>query len=201
MSAHSCPTLNRRSSSPASMLASAQAARGIPISTTGWREAGCPATWLAEPGISVSLAQEGLDRAVFEGPLYNREDFAAATGAFPEAADAALVLRAYRLWGEDAVRRIKGRFALCVWDGSSEVLLCARDPLGYHPLFYADTARGLLLSSSIDTLVHHPEVSTEPSRLMLAEHLAHQWVDNRQTFFAAVKRVPPGHVLLAARDE
>ena len=182
------------------MLASAQAAREIPISTTGRREAGRLATWLAELDTSISLAEDGFDRVVFEGALYNREDLAAATGALPELADAALVLRAYRLWGEDAVRRIKGRFALCVWDGSSEVLLCARDPLGYHPLFYADTARGLLLSSSIDTLVHHPEVSPEPSRLMLAEHLAHQWVDHRQTFFTAVRRVPPGHVLLAGRD-
>ena len=183
------------------MLASAQAAREIPISTTGRREAGRLATWLAESDISVSLAEDGFDRAVFEGVLYNRGDLAAATSALPESADAALVLRAYRLWGEGAVRRIKGRFALCVWDGSSEVLLCARDPLGYHPLFFADTGRGLLLSSSIETLVHHPGVSPEPSRIMLAEHLAHQWVDNRQTFFTAVRRVPPGHVLLAGRDE
>jgi asparagine synthase (glutamine-hydrolysing) len=138
---------------------------------------------------------------VFDGQLYNREELAASLGDEPGAAadDADVVLRAYRRWGEEALRRVQGVFALLVWDAAGETLLAVRDRLGVVPLFYANVGGGLVFSRSLAAVVRHPDVPGEVSRVALACLLAHHGAATEETFYTAVKRVPPGHVLKARR--
>jgi asparagine synthase (glutamine-hydrolysing) len=74
-------------------------------------------------------------------------------------------------------------------------LLCARDPVGLHPLFYAEAGRTLLLSPSIDALLGHPGVPGTLNRAGLVDHLAKRWLNSDETYFAHVRRVPPCHVM------
>jgi asparagine synthase (glutamine-hydrolysing) len=143
-----------------------------------------------------ATAERGPCRVVFEGSLFNRRElrreleFADAAGT-----DADVVLGAYERWGEAALEKLRGVFALALWDAERETLLCARDPLGLHPLFYARVGDALLLSSSLTALVEHPSVPNEINRAALADHLCDRWPDLEETYFAAVRRVPPGHAL------
>ena len=150
-----------------------------------------------EPGERLpASAQADSCEAIFDGVLYNRTELRERVGLWSAANDAEVVLRAYRRWGEGVLQKIKGIFALIVWDGARDIFWCARDPLGVYPLFYADVGRELLLSTSIDALVRHPRVSSAVNRAALAVHLCHRWPKMvEETYFAAVKRVPPGHVM------
>ncbi|HUP94278.1 MAG TPA: asparagine synthase-related protein [Burkholderiales bacterium] len=143
------------------------------------------------------LAQAGTFRIIFHGILYNRVEVGAAlAGRLPHGAtDADLVLSAYHERGADAFRTLRGSFALIVWDGTRDRLLCARDPVGLHPLFYAEANGTILLSPSIDTLIAHPGVSRELNRAALVDHLARRWLKSDDTYFARVRRVLPCHVL------
>src|SRR5262249_37190462 len=114
--------------------------------------------------------------------------------------DAELVAEAFECWGEDAVRRLRGVFALVIADHARYRLLCARDPIGMHPLFYADVGRTLLLSPSIETLLGHPDVSTELNRPRLVDHLLKRWLAPEETYFTHIRRVPPGHVMQIRRQ-
>src|SRR5262249_28328797 len=114
--------------------------------------------------------------------------------------NADLVAHAYRSWGQDALLRVKGIFALIIWDSTRDLLLCVRDPLGMHPLFYAEAGRTLLFSPSIATLLKHPDVSAELNRARLVDYLARRWVKREETCFTAISRVPPGHVLRVSLD-
>ena len=139
---------------------------------------------------------------VFDGLLHTRPEW---LGRFTEAseaepADAELVLRAYLAWGEEVLDRIKGLFALVVWDSKSESLLCARDPHGLHPLFYAESDGQLFLSASIEAIVAHPSVPADVDRVALADHLCHRWPTLDSTYFAAVSRLPGGYALRAGRN-
>lgn len=131
----------------------------------------------------------------FEGALYNSRELAEICGGRPDESDAALVLRAYQRFGECFVPRIKGIFALVLRDPERGLVLAARDPLGVYPLFYADDAQRLLFSTSISALAGCPDVSPAINRAALAESLSRRWPPSDETFFTAVKRVPPGHVL------
>ncbi len=135
-------------------------------------------------------------RAIFDGVLYNRNELQGELGnPSGDISDAELILRAYLHWGEDFLHRIKGIFALIIHDSRTDTLLCVRDPLGIYPLFYARTDRELLLSTSIEALVRHPQIPATLNRAALADHLAHQWPDIEETYFANIFRVPSGHAM------
>jgi asparagine synthetase B (glutamine-hydrolysing) len=149
-------------------------------------------------GTSPHRAAEGSLQVVFDGWLYNREELAGNGAARGDADDGRLILDAYRKLGEGVVPRIKGRFALLIWDGSKGELLVARDPLGTYPLFHARKGDATVLSTGIGELLADGRVSRTLNRLVLAEHLACRWPSMEDTYYEAVHRVPPGHVVILA---
>src|SRR5437773_11667260 len=85
--------------------------------------------------------------------------------------DVELLLRAYRVWGEDCVDNILGDFAFAIWDRSRSRLLCARDHLGVKPFFYAHVDQTVIFSNTLDCVRHHPAVSDKLNGLAIADFL------------------------------
>src|SRR5919201_6968412 len=102
-------------------------------------------------GCSALLARIDSVAAVFDGVVYNRADLSSSLGIRAET-DADLILKLYSRWGEDALHKLRGVFALILWDGDRELLLCARDPMGMYPMFYAEARGKLMVSVSPETL-------------------------------------------------
>lgn len=110
--------------------------------------------------------------------------------------DAELILRAYRVWGEDCVKHILGDFAFAIWDKSKQQLFCARDHFGVKPFYYAHIADNLIFSNTLNGLRIHPKVSDNLNDLAIADFLLfgyNQEVDT--TTFADIQRLPPAHYL------
>lgn len=152
--------------------------------------------------LPVCAQRSGL-AVVLDGKLYNRPELQQELGDFFAAGDhndSQVILAGYERWGEDLLPRLRGAFALLIWDSTREVLLCLRDPLGSYPMFYADGRRELLISISIKTLIRQPHVSAALNRPLLADHLIDRYPNLEETCYEAVKRVPPGHVLRIARE-
>jgi asparagine synthase (glutamine-hydrolysing) len=147
-------------------------------------------------GTAPDVASDGARRVIFDGWLYNQEDLRKVGGASADANAARVTLRAYRALGPDVATKMKGRFVLIIWDAEAEELLCVRDAVGAYPLFFAERGDELLLSTGIEELVRQPGVSTALNRVVLAEHLCSRWPQMEDTHYAAVRRVPPGHVLV-----
>lgn len=155
----------------------------------------------SELGSLPSLAETDECRVVFDGTLYNRADLIDQLApGHATLSDAEIVLRAYLHWGELVVHEIRGIFALIVWDATDDALICARDPLGAYPLFYAQRASGLLISTSCDVLVNQPGISSALNRAALADHLCSRWPVLGETFYAACQRLPSGHILRLDRS-
>jgi asparagine synthetase B (glutamine-hydrolysing) len=146
-------------------------------------------TWLVRFGgtpPTLCVASRQSPRAVETGGCTLLFDGAPSTGD---------VENAYARWGELAPVHLRGAFVLIIWDAAHDRLLCARDHVGLHPLFYAHVNDQLFISPSLDTLVAHPEVPSELNRAALADHLAGHWPRSDETYFAQVKRLPAGHAL------
>jgi asparagine synthase (glutamine-hydrolysing) len=165
----------------------------------GAGDAEAPSLRLATNGDGAAFAVDGPHRVVFDGWLYNRADIGRAGGAPAERDAAATVLHAYRELGPDVVSNLKGRFAVLIWDGSTEELICARDPLGIYPLFWAERDGEVLFSTGMEELVRQVGVSNALNRVVLAEHLCARWPAIADTHYEAVHRVPPGHVFSLGR--
>jgi asparagine synthetase B (glutamine-hydrolysing) len=107
---------------------------------------------------------------------------------------AALILAAYRAWGNDAVHRLEGDFALVVWDRLERRLVAARDHGGSRPLFYATYAGGLAIASRLDGLTALPGFDSALDLLSLGnDALVLRVHDPERTAYANVKRLPAGH--------
>jgi asparagine synthase (glutamine-hydrolysing) len=72
--------------------------------------------------------------------LDNREALAAELGIadadFSDMSDSALLLAAYRHWGDSCALHLLGDFTFAIWDGRARTLLIGRDHMGQRGLFY-----------------------------------------------------------------
>jgi asparagine synthase (glutamine-hydrolysing) len=110
---------------------------------------------------------------------------------------AALILAAYRVWGErEFLHHIEGDFAFILWDSRTRRLIAARDHAGARPLFYAQRGAGLAVASRLDGLTRLPGVDTTLDMLSIADDALFMRVNNPQaTAYSAIKRLPAGHRL------
>jgi asparagine synthase (glutamine-hydrolysing) len=137
---------------------------------------------------------------VFEGFLYNAKELANELGASERSAGpASLVLEGYRRWGEVFLSKLRGLFALVLWDGERDLLVCARDAFGNHPLFFARGERELVISTSLDAIIGHTAISKELNRATIFNSFLGYLPWLKETFFAHVDRVPPGHAMRVKR--
>lgn len=140
---------------------------------------------------------------VFNGEIYNfrelRAELAGRGCRFETRSDSEVLLRAYEVFGERCVERLRGMFAFAVWDVRRQHLFLARDRLGIKPLYYAERGGELLFASEVKALVAagiRPRLDTS----VLPEYLATRFVAGGRTFFQGVRKLLPGTTLGWTRD-
>ena len=110
-------------------------------------------------------------------------------------ADAELILRAWLRWGQDCPRHLLGDYAFGLWDARRRTLFCARDHIGARPFYYALPEEGIAFASAVEAVLAVPGVSHALDEAVVASHLTRGPIDDSRTFFAAVRKLPPGHAL------
>ena len=108
---------------------------------------------LSAAGHQPMRSADGRYVIVFNGEIYNflelRAELEAGGAVFRSRSDTEVVLQLYERHGAACVDRLRGMFALAVWDERERTCFLARDPLGIKPLYYYhDDPRGLLVFSS-----------------------------------------------------
>lgn len=106
--------------------------------------------------------------------------------------DEAVILAAYRRWGERCLPRLGGEFAFAVWDPTDGRLRLGRDLSGARALMYAEGPAGLAFASEAKGLLALPWVSRVSPELRIAEFLHGRMPGAEDTMFEAIRRVPAG---------
>jgi asparagine synthase (glutamine-hydrolysing) len=136
---------------------------------------------------------------VFNGEIYNyrelREQLKARGHRFATSSDTEVIVHLYEDRGEAFVESLDGMFAIAVWDRASHTLVLARDRLGIKPLYYAETASGLVFGSELKSLIHHPEISRRVSPEALSHYLSFSNTPADHSILEGVRKLEPGHLL------
>ena len=137
---------------------------------------------------------------VFNGEIYNYRELTAELTAlghtFATRTDTEVLLHGWEQWGRELLPRLRGMFAFALWDRRAQVLFCARDMFGIKPLYYCRCADGtLLFASEIKAFLNHPSFEKQLNTAQLPLYLSCQYSPGRDTFFAGVQKLLPGHFL------
>lgn len=151
------------------------------------------------------LSPDGLVCIVYNGETYNfREERAILEEkgyVFESHTDTEVVLCMYQEYGDDFLLRMRGMFALAIYDkrkGSGrERLLLARDQLGIKPLLYCRTGNHFLFASELKSILASGLVErrVDPEALRLL--LTFGSVTQPHTMISGVKMLLPGHRLIS----
>jgi asparagine synthase (glutamine-hydrolysing) len=134
---------------------------------------------------------------VFNGEVYNvaelRDALQARGHRFRGRSDTEVILRGYEEWDKALVERLRGMFALAVWDPGARRLVLARDRFGIKPLYYRERDGQCLFASEVRTLLASGLVSRRPSEAGIASFLAWGSVRDPYTMVDGVHSLPAGH--------
>jgi asparagine synthase (glutamine-hydrolysing) len=139
--------------------------------------------------------------AVVDGRLDDMDALRRTLGAAAHASDADLIVTGYDRWGPDVVARLRGEFALMIWDEGASTLVAARDPFGIRPLCYARSGGRLILASDPEQILAAGLAAAHADDNAVLAHLLWEFKSAEHTFFRDVRRLPAGHLLIANSTE
>lgn len=130
----------------------------------------------------------------FEGILENLGELADDLKVGPEHAGSApsVVLALYRRLGAGGFDRLRGQFAIAIWDEAKQRLVLVRDHLGIRSLYFGWTGTRLLFASEYKALLVAEDLPARPDRQALQHvHRTKRGLPG-SSCLQGVRPVPPG---------
>lgn len=134
----------------------------------------------------------------FYGSLYN------AGALFPSSPSDPFtgILDLYLKEGMTLLDRLRGEFALALWDGDQQTLYLATDRFRVDPLFYSQNQNGLIFASRIKGIVASPffvKSTIDPEAIV--DVVSYSVIPTPKTIYQEVKKLPPGYLLTYSKGE
>jgi asparagine synthase (glutamine-hydrolysing) len=138
---------------------------------------------------------------VYNGEVYNfkalRSQLSDHVKRWETGSDTEVLLAAYATWGPAFLSRLRGMFALAIWDRDARSLFAARDRLGVKPLYYqAEGLRINLASRPGAVQILRGSSSLEVDDQALRYYLEGGFIPAPHSLDRNLRKLPPAHYLL-----
>jgi asparagine synthase (glutamine-hydrolysing) len=131
--------------------------------------------------------------AAFYGALYNSREL------FPGGGVADLLAGILHLFQDQGIaflNRLRGEFALAIWDGKAQSLYLATDRFRVHPIFYYFDEEKLVFGSRIKAILACPfELKLAVNPEAIVNVVGSSFIPTPQTIYREIYKLPPGHSL------
>ena len=145
------------------------------------------------------LTPDGQVCVVQNGEILNhrelRRELEAQGTVLRTSCDTEVLLYLYLRHGPSFVKRLRGMFAIALWDRRRRLLMLARDRFGIKPLYYELGEGRIAFASELKALLRQPGFSREIDRQALHSFLAFNSIPAPLTIFQAARKLAPGHLL------
>jgi asparagine synthase (glutamine-hydrolysing) len=139
--------------------------------------------------------EDGTVVVVQNGEIYNHpelmHELRRAGHVYRTYSDTETLVHLYEQHGLDFARRLRGMFAIALWDANRRRLVLARDRYGIKPLYYGDGGGTLEFASELRALPRG-EIDLDA----LDAFLAFNSIPGPYSIFRDVRKLPPGHLLV-----
>lgn len=143
-------------------------------------------------------SEDGCIQVVFNGEIYNflelKKELEKKGHRFRTKSDTETIIYGYKEWGEDFVEKLRGMFAIALWDDRRKKLLLIRDRIGKKPLYYYLNKDRLLFASEMKALLEDQSIPKEIDPDALDSYLSFGYVPSPLSIFKAIRKLPPAHL-------
>jgi len=143
--------------------------------------------------------EDGTVWITYNGEVYNfqdlREELAAKGHRFQTRTDTEVIVHLYEEEGIECLSRLRGMFAVGIWDARAGVMHLARDRLGIKPLYYTVLGGRLIFASEIKSILAHGDVPRAVREDALSDYLTFLYVPAPKTILKDIFKLEPGHRL------
>jgi asparagine synthase (glutamine-hydrolysing) len=138
--------------------------------------------------------ETGSLQLICNGEIYNspalRKELIASGHSFKTSTDVEVILHLYEEHGKDCVKRLRGMFALAIWDRERRTLFLARDHLGQKPLFFIQGDKGFAFASEVKALLASGLIEPEIDLSALWHYVSLRFIPDRYTLFKGIQKLP-----------
>jgi asparagine synthase (glutamine-hydrolysing) len=141
----------------------------------------------------------------FNGEIYNyrslREELERVGCDFKTNSDTEVLINVIARWGEAGLHKLRGMYAVALWDCIERELWLIRDPYGIKPLYWAESAGTLWFASQARALARCAPINTSREAAGLIGFYLWGHVPEPFTWWAGIRLLPAGHVLRVRAGE
>lgn len=144
--------------------------------------------------------EDGTIWISFNGEIYNYRELQAELLSrghrFRTQGDTETIVHLYEEMGPRCVEKLRGMFAIALWDSREKRLFLARDRLGKKPLVYHYDGERIVYASELKALLTIPGLKREIEPTALLDYLTWQYVPHPKCMLKGFKKLPPAHFAL-----
>lgn len=152
---------------------------------------------LSDRALQPMASADGRYVIVFNGEIYNfpalRAELEAQGVCFRTTSDTEAILHLFARDGADAVRQLRGMFAIAIWDNLKRSLFLARDPYGIKPIYTANDGWTFRFASQVKALLAGGGVSRDPEPAGIVGFHLFGSVPEPFTLYRDIRALPAGH--------
>ena len=139
--------------------------------------------------------EDGSVWVVFNGEIYNyrelRRELISKGHRFRTESDTETLVHLYEQEGTGGLGKLRGMFAVALWDAARRELLLVRDRFGKKPLYYAELPEGLWFGSELKCLrAAGVPLSIDPEALRM--YFQFSYIPDPRSPFREVRKIAPG---------
>lgn len=155
---------------------------------------------LSATGNQPMVSIDGRYITMVNGEIYNAAELRRLLEAkgwrFRGTSDAEVIPHGFMHWGTDLFKKLRGMFAVSVFDTHLKQLVLARDHFGIKPLYFSDFPGGIVFSSSARAVAIHPKVGMNLRESAIGELLRFRYCPSGESMFSRVETVKPGEFIV-----
>ncbi len=152
-----------------------------------------------EAGAQPFTAFDGKYIGIFNGEIYNylelREELSKKGYSFSTRSEIETILTLYHDEGPQFIKKLRGMFAIVIYDNEKNRLFFGRDPFGIKPFYYriSENGEGLCFSSEFKAFLFDPDMKEyKIDETALQSFFTFQYVTEPDTISPDIKILPAG---------
>lgn len=143
--------------------------------------------------------QKGNITIVFNGEIYNYlelKQLLPTSTKLKSTTDTEIIIELYHELGINLLPKLRGMFALAIWDKQKKELLLARDHMGIKPLYYQYKDKVLTFASEMKGMLASGLIQKVVNPKALHQYLKNGYVLQPQSFIQDVLMLPPASYMI-----